>query len=173
MNHSKNSESANSLILDKSVIIVLSLSLSLSLSCRGNAFETFGVLTEEESKEEYLLDNRLPREAPHQIWGHWMCFENKGVHYRCRRIANGRRKQNLITGFEIVALPKPVRFELSVVHTKDDCIGYIAEIKSHIGSNKHFCAFGNLFDQTQRMDFYKVSRVKSKKGLWTFPATEP
>ena len=56
--------------------------------------------------------------------------------------------------YEVLASRSPHRRYLpdkSVVHTKDDCIGYIAEIKSHMGSNKHFCAFGNSFDRTQRI----------------------
>lgn len=147
--------------------------LGFSSSSRGLAFESYGILTEEERKEEYLLDNRLSRDDPHQIWGHWMCFENRGVRYRCRKIFNGKRWQNLITGFELTKLPKPLRFELSVVHTKDDCIGYIAEIKSYIRPFKNFCAFGVLFSRTDSMDFYELSQVKSKKGKWMFPEIEP
>ncbi|MEY3901055.1 MAG: hypothetical protein RL189_361 [Pseudomonadota bacterium] len=143
------------------------------LSIPAIAFETFGILTEEESKEEYLLDNRLPRDAPHQIWRHWMCFENKGVRYRCRKIPNGKRKQNLITGFELTSKEKPLRFELSVVHTKDDCIGYLAEIKSYIRPFKNFCAFAMLFSSDKKMDFYELSKVKSQKGNWIFPEIEP
>lgn len=144
-----------------------------SISNLAFALETFGVLTEEESKEEYLLDNRSPKDAPHQHWRHWMCFENKGVRFRCRKIYDEKYRRNLMTGFELTTLEKPLRFELSVVHSKDDCIGYLAEIKSYIRSYKHFCAFGEMFERSERMDIYKMFQLKSKKGLWTFPATEP
>lgn len=149
------------------------MATSSAIASPAFAFETFGILTEEESKEEYLLDPRIPKDAPHNTWGHWMCFTNKGVRYRCRRFPNGTYRQNISTGIELTGFEKPLRFELGVAHTRKDCISYLMEIKPYIVPFKNFCVFAERLSSYEPEQVYELSRIKSKRGLWTFPATEP